>query len=102
MGFLWRTAFQRLAFLWPQDFISSEGAVHVRAIVCDPRPRGLLSVARIRSFVQQVVTMGPIPARQKNTPYRITMIGPAWHVARPHASLVHAFDDLDEAVGFVC
>lgn len=46
--------------------------------------------------------MGPIPARQRSPPYRITMIGRAWHVARPHASLVHAFDDLDEAVGFVC
>jgi len=30
------------------------------------------------------------------------MVERAWHVARPYASLVHAFDDLDEAVGFVC
>ena len=46
--------------------------------------------------------MGPIPARQKSPPYRITMVERAWHVARPHASLVHAFDDLDEALAFVC
>ncbi len=26
----------------------------------------------------------------------------AWHVARPHVSRVHAFDVLDEAVGFGC
>lgn len=46
--------------------------------------------------------MGPIPARKKTPPYRITLVERAWHVARPHASLVHAFDDLDEAVSFVC
>ena len=38
--------------------------------------------------------MGPIPARQKSPPYRITMVGWVWHVARSHA--------LDKAVGFVC
>jgi hypothetical protein len=46
--------------------------------------------------------MGPVPARQANPPYRITMVDRGWHVARPHASLVHAFDDLDEALAFVC
>ncbi|WP_428668817.1 hypothetical protein [Reyranella sp.] len=45
--------------------------------------------------------MNPIPARQRNPPYRITMVEREWHVARPHASLVHAFGDLDEALAFV-
>jgi hypothetical protein len=46
--------------------------------------------------------MDLVPACQKAPPYRITLVERAWHVTRPHASLVHAFDDLDEAVGFVC
>ena len=46
--------------------------------------------------------MAPFPARQKNPPYRITMVERAWHVGCPHASLEHAFDDLDDALAFVC
>lgn len=29
------------------------------------------------------------------------MVERSWHVGRPHASLVSAFDDLDDALAFV-
>lgn len=40
-------------------------------------------------------------ARQKSPPYRITLVGEAWHVMRPHASVPHAFVKLDDAEAFV-
>ena len=33
--------------------------------------------------------------------YRITLVGKAWHVRRPRATLDHAFASLDEATDFV-
>lgn len=40
-------------------------------------------------------------AAKRNPLYRITLVGQEWHVRRPHASLSHAFMDLDQAEDFV-
>ena len=40
-------------------------------------------------------------AKRKDPPYRITLVGNAWHVTRPHATLDHAFASIDEALAFV-
>jgi hypothetical protein len=45
--------------------------------------------------------MGQIAPRAKAPLYRITGVERGWHVLRPHASIVHAFDDLDAAEAFV-
>lgn len=45
--------------------------------------------------------MAQIAARPKGPPYRITMVDRGWQVLRPHASLAHAFDDIDAALSFV-
>jgi hypothetical protein len=43
-----------------------------------------------------------LPAARSTLPlYRITLCDEAWHVVRPHASLAHAFADLDQAFAFV-
>jgi hypothetical protein len=33
--------------------------------------------------------------------YRITLVGEAWHVRRPRATMDHAFEDIDAAMAFV-
>ena len=65
-------------------------------------PRGhVAAVAVTAPLFGELKQDGPDSRAAEDTPYRFTMVERAWHVARPHASLVHAFDDLDEAVGFV-
>ena len=33
--------------------------------------------------------------------YRITLVGKAWHVCRPKATMDHAFASIDDAITFV-
>jgi hypothetical protein len=33
--------------------------------------------------------------------YRITLVDHSWHLTRPHASMAHTFDKLDDAFTFV-
>jgi hypothetical protein len=42
-----------------------------------------------------------LAATHKDPFYRITLVGTAWHVRRPRATLDHAFASLDEATSFV-
>lgn len=37
----------------------------------------------------------------KISPYRIVSVGRGWHVRRPRSTLVHAFDELQDALAFV-
>ncbi|MGL1423619.1 hypothetical protein ACSTJ1_00310, partial [Vibrio parahaemolyticus] len=39
--------------------------------------------------------------RRREPPYRITLVDHRWHVRRPHATMDHAFDKLEDAVAFV-
>jgi hypothetical protein len=42
-----------------------------------------------------------VDRRSSAEPYRTTLVGKEWHVRRPHASISHAFDRLDQAESFV-
>jgi hypothetical protein len=37
----------------------------------------------------------------REPPYRITLSDHSWQVMRPHGSMPHAFDELDDALEFV-
>jgi hypothetical protein len=96
MKALWRGSFTPLAFLWAHALLSLEGAVHGRALG-DRWFHGLLLDRRLRLPAQPVVMNVPL----KCPPYRITMVDGQWHVRRPHGTLAHAFDELDDALTFV-